>query len=68
MKYSNLNMNAPQSTKLSSILRRTMAAVLAVSMVTGLASAPASATSRIKDIADFEGIRDNLLVGYGLVE
>ncbi len=27
----------------------------------------ASASSRIKDIASFEGIRDNLLVGYGLV-
>ena len=25
------------------------------------------AQSRIKDIADFEGIRDNMLVGYGLV-
>jgi len=25
------------------------------------------AASRIKDIADFQGIRDNLLVGYGLV-
>ena len=34
----------------------------------GLALAtPASATSRIKDISSFEGIRDNLLVGYGLV-
>ncbi len=28
---------------------------------------PAAATSRIKDIADFEGNRDNMLVGYGLV-
>jgi flagellar P-ring protein FlgI len=28
---------------------------------------PALATSRIKDIADVEGVRDNLLVGYGLV-
>jgi len=28
---------------------------------------PAEAASRIKDIADFEGVRDNLLVGYGLV-
>lgn len=28
---------------------------------------PAVAASRIKDIADFEGVRDNLLVGYGLV-
>ena len=27
----------------------------------------ARATSRIKDVADFEGVRDNLLVGYGLV-
>ena len=27
----------------------------------------ASAASRIKDIADFEGIRDNILIGYGLV-
>ncbi len=27
----------------------------------------AHATSRIKDVADFEGVRDNLLVGYGLV-
>lgn len=33
-----------------------------------LASVGASqATSRIKDIADFEGIRENQLVGYGLV-
>ncbi|HHK75166.1 MAG TPA: flagellar basal body P-ring protein FlgI [Rhizobiales bacterium] len=28
---------------------------------------PAQATSRIKDLADFEGIRENQLVGYGLV-
>jgi len=27
----------------------------------------ASATSRIKDVVDFEGVRDNMLVGYGLV-
>ena len=33
-----------------------------------LALAPAaSATSRIKDIVDFEGVRDNMLIGYGLV-
>ena len=31
------------------------------------ATAPAAAQSRIKDIASFEGVRDNLLVGYGLV-
>ncbi len=27
----------------------------------------ALATSRIKDIADFEGVRENMLIGYGLV-
>lgn len=32
-----------------------------------IATAPASARSRIKDIADLEGVRDNLMVGYGLV-
>ena len=42
--------------------------LLAASLaVTGLSSNTADATSRIKDIADFEGIRDNFLVGYGLV-
>ena len=30
-------------------------------------ASPASSTSRIKDIANFEGVRDNMLVGYGLV-
>ena len=27
----------------------------------------ADAASRIKDIASFEGVRENMLVGYGLV-
>ncbi|MCK5546781.1 MAG: flagellar basal body P-ring protein FlgI [Rhodospirillaceae bacterium] len=29
--------------------------------------APANASSRIKDISEFEGVRDNMLVGYGIV-
>src|ERR1700681_3511775 len=28
---------------------------------------PAGATSRFKDIANFEGVRQNQLIGYGLV-
>lgn len=38
-------------------------------LIFGLAilATPASAASRIKDIADFEGIRENQLIGYGLV-
>jgi flagellar P-ring protein FlgI len=42
-------------------------AACAAALVLALAAPPAHATSRIKDIADFEGVRDNLLVGYGLV-
>ncbi|MEX0758572.1 MAG: flagellar basal body P-ring protein FlgI [Tistlia sp.] len=40
--------------------------ILAAILVLTLGQA-ASAQSRIKDIADFEGIRDNMLIGYGLV-
>ena len=40
--------------------------VIATLLLLGLA-APAAAQSRIKDIVDFEGVRDNMLVGYGLV-
>ncbi len=51
-------------------LRQTFAAV-AVALVGISAIGPwaheASAQSRIKDIVDFEGVRDNLLIGYGLV-
>jgi flagellar P-ring protein precursor FlgI len=32
-----------------------------------LLAAPALGASRIKDVADFEGVRSNMLVGYGLV-
>jgi len=43
-------------------------AVLAVTMAAAaLAAMPAESASRIKDIADIEGVRENQLVGYGLV-
>jgi flagellar P-ring protein precursor FlgI len=47
-------------------LRRHAAALLAWLVLAG-AAFPAAAASRVKDIADFEGIRENMLVGYGLV-
>ncbi|HWA63458.1 MAG TPA: flagellar basal body P-ring protein FlgI [Caulobacteraceae bacterium] len=40
-------------------------ALLAVAAVA--AAGPTSAASRIKDIVEFEGVRENMLVGYGLV-
>ncbi len=36
-------------------------------LLAGLYCSPAFGSSRIKDIADFEGVRDNQLVGYGLI-
>ncbi|HLZ77255.1 MAG TPA: flagellar basal body P-ring protein FlgI [Phenylobacterium sp.] len=33
----------------------------------GACAAPAAAKSRIKDIVSFEGVRDNQLIGYGIV-
>ncbi|HTK36416.1 MAG TPA: flagellar basal body P-ring protein FlgI [Caulobacteraceae bacterium] len=46
-----------------------MRSLLAVAVVAVLvlAAEPASARSRIKDIVSFEGVRENQLVGYGLV-
>jgi flagellar P-ring protein precursor FlgI len=44
-----------------------MGRIMLAFAMTILLSGTAQAQSRIKDIVDFEGIRDNLLVGYGLV-
>jgi flagellar P-ring protein FlgI len=44
------------------LIRTIFAAVFAC-----MCAASAEAGSRIKDIADFEGVRENMLVGYGLV-
>lgn len=38
-----------------------------ISAALAAAAGPAEARSRIKDIADFEGVRQNMLIGYGLV-
>ena len=53
-------------TGLGNIARKATIAV-ALGMLALTQMAPAHAQSRIKDIADFEGVRDNMLVGYGLV-
>ena len=53
-------------TGLGNIARKATIAV-ALGMLVLTQMAPAHAQSRIKDIADFEGVRDNMLVGYGLV-
>ncbi|HEY0436770.1 MAG TPA: flagellar basal body P-ring protein FlgI [Phenylobacterium sp.] len=39
----------------------------AASLALGATPGPAAAKSRIKDIVAFEGVRDNMLMGYGIV-
>ncbi len=48
------------------VLRLTAMATLMAALL-ALTATAAEASSRIKDIVEFEGVRDNLLVGYGLV-
>ena len=53
-------------TALARLAVRLLSLALPLLLVPG-AFAPASATVRIKDIASFEGVRENQVVGYGLV-
>src|SRR4051794_4645047 len=47
---------------------RLRAGIAALAVIVGLSvSAPADAASRIKDLASVEGVRQNQLIGYGLV-
>ncbi len=46
--------------------RPCLSAALALGLACG-AALPAAAMSRIKDIVDFENVRENVIVGYGLV-
>jgi flagellar P-ring protein FlgI len=48
-------------------MTRTLIAALAAAAHVLAFIAPAAATSRIKDLANFEGVRQNQLIGYGLV-
>jgi flagellar P-ring protein precursor FlgI len=59
-------MQRPTSSKPRSAFLR-LARLGVVLLAFAATAIPAAATSRIKDIADFEGVRENQLVGYGLV-
>ena len=48
-------------------MRRSIRLFSAVFLAATLCAGPSFAKSRIKDIVEFEGVRDNMLVGYGLV-
>src|SRR5258708_31808556 len=63
---------AGPSSSVGSNMTRTIATALAaagwilICALTGSVT-PAGATSRIKDLANIEGVRQNQLIGYGLV-
>src|SRR3546814_18525404 len=44
-----------------------LALAATLGLAAGAGEAAAQSQSRITDVADFEGVRDNLLFGYGLV-
>ncbi len=48
-------------------MKRMITGVLLAALSLMFAAGSAQAQTRIKDIVEFEGIRDNMLVGYGLV-
>ncbi len=45
----------------------TACAILALILSPLVPVSPAKASSRLKDVVEFEGVRDNMLIGYGLV-
>ncbi|MFZ0373827.1 MAG: flagellar basal body P-ring protein FlgI, partial [Xanthobacteraceae bacterium] len=47
-------------------MRRTCRTALAALIIFACAASPAAALSRIKDLANIEGVRQNQLIGYGL--
>lgn len=52
---------------ISNLLKTAALAIVAATVLLATGVSPAAAQSRIKDIVNVEGVRDNLLVGYGLV-
>lgn len=69
LKQSAISVALPPMMELNFIGRafaKALAALLVLAMLLSASFAHA-ATTRVKDIVDFEGIRDNQLIGYGLV-
>ncbi len=59
--------NWPRPPRFAAVVALALSLVLSLALVLESGAAVAQSQSRIKDVADFEGVRENLLVGYGLV-
>lgn len=57
---------APIRRKTENPVRAKLISLILIAIAFG-APGPAGAESRIKDLADIEGVRENMLIGYGLV-
>ena len=60
-------MVVPIQTSQIKTVREYMHSIVLVCILLISSNAVANASSRIKDIATFEGVRENMLVGYGPV-
>ncbi|WP_431857976.1 flagellar basal body P-ring protein FlgI [Azospirillum sp.] len=54
-------------TALTALLRIVARLALAAGLALALTAPAAASSARLKDILDVEGVRDNMLIGYGLV-
>lgn len=61
------NFLLPPPTCSGALCRCRLSLFAIVSLLLLVLSCPAHASSRLKDVVDFEGVRDNMLIGYGLV-
>lgn len=70
MKTKNMNSDAMAAMDPEALLRsikRLLVWVFIATIAVMIAATSAQSASRIKDITEFEGVRENMLVGYGLV-
>ena len=66
--FAKLNRNRPAPKTANPMAAPLLWGSMLAALFLGIAvEQPAHASSRIKDIIDFEGVRDNMLVGYGIV-
>jgi flagellar P-ring protein precursor FlgI len=49
------------------VMQKIFSLVISIALLLSVPTLPALAGTRVKDITNFEGVRDNMLVGYGLV-
>jgi len=65
--FTRLSPLSPRQAAGHSLARRSVLVVVCVALLVLLPIQEALAASRLKDVVDFEGVRDNMLIGYGLV-